>query len=73
MILEDKFMKYVVFKKRTENEVRQKCKLLNYEEDVIDEIIDYLKENEYINDKVYVERYIENVKRLKKCSINMNV
>lgn len=70
MILEDKLMKYVVFKKRTENEVRQKCKLLKYDDEIIDEIIDYLKENEYINDEVYVERYIQNIMRLKNCSKN---
>ena len=28
MIVEDKLMKYVVFKKRTENEVKNKCKML---------------------------------------------
>ena len=42
MILEDKFMKYVVFKKRTENEVRRKCETLKYNEENIDEIIEYL-------------------------------
>ena len=70
MILEDKFMKYVVFKKRTENEVRRKCETLKYDEENIDEIIEYLKENEYINDEKYIEKYIQNVMRLKKCSIN---
>ena len=70
MILEDKFMKYVVFKKRTENEVRNKCKTLKYDEENIDEIIEYFKENDYINDEKYVERYIQNVMRLKNSSIN---
>lgn len=70
MILEDKFMKYVVFKKRTENEVRRKCKTLKYDEENINEIIEYLKENDYINDEKYVEKYIQNVMRLKNCSIN---
>lgn len=70
MILDDKFMKYVVFKKRTESEVRQKCKMLNYEEEQIEEIIEYLKENSYIDDEIYVDKYIKNVMKLKKCSIN---
>ena len=70
MILDDKLMKYVVFKKRTEEEVKRKCKTLKYEEDNINEIIDYLKENEYINDEKYVVKYIQNVMRLKNCSIN---
>lgn len=70
MIIEDKLMKYVVFKKRTVSEVRQKCKMLKYEEETINEIIEYLKENDYLNDENYVERYIQNVMRLKNCSIN---
>ena len=70
MIIEDKLMKYVIFKKRTEYEVIQKCKLLKYEEEKIEEIIEYLKENEYINDENYIERYIQNIMRLKQCSIN---
>lgn len=70
MIVEDKLMKYVLFKKRTEIEVRKKCKMLNYDEQNIGEIIEYLKENEYINDEIYIDKYIKNIMRLKKCSIN---
>lgn len=70
MIIEDKLMKYVLFKKRTENEVKQKCKLLNYNDEDIEEIIFYLKENQYIDDELYVDKYIKNVMRLKKCSVN---
>ena len=33
------------------------------------EIIEYLAENNYINDKVYVEKYIQNVMRLKNSSV----
>ena len=69
MIIDDKVMKYVIFKKRTEKEVRQKCQKLQYTDEYIDEIIEYLSENNYINDKVYVEKYIQNVMRLKTSSI----
>lgn len=69
MILDNKVMKYVLFKKRTEKEVRQKCKQLDYTEDYTDEVIDYLKEGEYINDEIYVQKYIQNVIKLKKCSV----
>lgn len=69
MILDNKVMKYVLFKRRTEKEVRQKCKQLDYSEDYTDEIIEYLKEAEYINDKIYVQKYIQNVIKLKKCSV----
>jgi len=70
MIIEDKLMKYVVFKRRTINEVRQKCKLLKYSDETIEEIIEYLKENQYLNYLEYVEKYIQNTIRLKNCSIN---
>ncbi len=70
MIIEDKLVRYVLFKRRTENEVRNKCKQLKYEEEYTDDVIDYLKEAEYINDKVYVEKYISNTKKLKHTSAN---
>lgn len=69
MIIDDKLMKYVVFKKRTEMEIRQKCKRLEYTDEYIEDVIQYLTENEYINDSRYVERYINNVLKLKKSSI----
>lgn len=69
MIVDDKLMKYVIFKKRTEKEVRQKCQKLQYTEEYIEEIIEYLTENNYINDKIYVEKYIQNTIRLKTSSI----
>lgn len=70
MILDDKLIKYILYKKRTENEVRYKCKMLNYEEAYIDEIMEYLKENKYIDDEAYATRYIKNIMNLKSCSVN---
>ena len=69
MIIDDKIMKYVLFKKRTENEVRKKCTMLNYEESYIDEVIEYLKEAGYINDKIYIQKYINDITKLKHMSI----
>ena len=69
MIVDDKIMKYIVFKKRTEEELKNKCKMLKYDDETIEQIVEYLKENGYINDEVYVEKYIKNVMRLKACSI----
>ena len=69
MIIDDKLMRYVVFKKRTEMEIRQKCKRLEYNEEYIEEIIQYLSENEYIDDVKYGEKYINNILKLKKSSI----
>lgn len=69
MIIDSKLMKYVLFKKRTEHEVREKCKKLDYTQEYTDEIIDYLKEAEYINDELYVKKYISNLIKLKKASV----
>lgn len=69
MIIEDKIMKYVLFKKRTEKEVRKKCVMLNYEENYIDEAIEYLKEAGYINDSIYIQKYLNDIMKLKHMSI----
>ena len=70
MIVDDKLMKYVLFKKRTRQEVKEKCHLLNYEEDYTEEVLNYLEENDYINDEVYTKKYIASVKKLKTVSRN---
>ena len=43
-------MKYIVFKKRTEQEVRTKF-TNSINEDLLEDIIEYLKEANYLNDK----------------------
>ena len=68
MIVDNKLMKYVLFKKRTFEEVRLKCKQLNYTDEYSEEILDYLEEAGYINDDIYVQKYIQNVIKLKKSS-----
>ncbi len=62
-----KILKYIVFKKRTEQEVRQKFQN-EFEEEMFEEIIEYLKEAKYIDDKDYIERCINNFKILKNLS-----
>ena len=69
MILDEKLMRYVLFKKRTVKEVREKCRLLGFQDSYIDEIIEYLKENEYLDDEKYTMKYILNIVKLKKRSI----
>ena len=70
MIVDDKIMAYVLYKMRTCAETRRKCEMLKYEEDQIDEIIEYLKEAGYLDDEKYTKKYVENVMRLKKSSAN---
>ena len=62
-----KVLKYVIYKKRTEQEIRTKFNGL-IEENMLEDIIEYLKEAEYINDKEYIEKTINNFKILKNLS-----
>ena len=63
-----KVMKYIVFKKRTEQEIRTKFKN-SIKEEILDDIIEYLEEANYINDKEYIEKAINNFKILKNLSL----
>lgn len=62
-----KVLKYIMYKKRTESEIRKKFS--NLEEELLEDIIEYLKEAGYINDSVYIERSIAEFKSLKNMSI----
>ena len=63
-----KVLKYIIYKRRTEHEVRTKfSKVL--EEDLLEDIIEYLKEAKYIDDNEYIERAINNFIVLKNLSI----
>ena len=52
-----KVLKYIMYKKRTEKEVRQKFSS-SVDENLLDEVIENLKELGYINDLRYVERAV---------------
>jgi regulatory protein len=61
-------LKYILYKKRSEQEIRNKFSK-DIEENLLDDIIEYLKEAEYINDKEYIEKTINNFIALKNLSI----
>ncbi len=63
-----KVMKYILFKKRTEQEVRNKF-ANSIEENMLEDIIEYLKDAQYLNDKEYIEKTINNFKTLKNLSM----
>ena len=65
--LKTKIMKYILYKKRTEQEIRQKFS--EEDENLLEDIIDSLKETGYINDMDYVERSIKEYMALKNLSI----
>ena len=63
-----KILKYILYKKRSENEVRNKFSS-TINEELLDEIIEYLKEANYINDKEYIQKTVNNFITLKNLSI----
>ena len=63
-----KVFKYITYKKRTEQEVRNKFKG-QIEEEMLEEIIDYLKEANYLNDYDLIERQVNEYMNLKTLSI----
>ncbi len=63
-----KVLRYILYKKRTEQEVRTKFQK-DIEENMLEDIIEYLKEAGYINDKEYVEKTVNNFMVLKNMSI----
>lgn len=61
-------LRYILYKKRTEKEVRTKFEKV-IEEDLLEDIIEYLKEAKYIDDKEYIEKTVNNFIVLKNLSI----
>ena len=65
--LRTQMLKYIIYKKRTEEEVRKKFASEN--EELVEDSIQYFKELNYINDYEYIERSIKEFIALKKMSI----
>lgn len=63
-----KILKYVLYKKRSENEIKRKFEKI-YSEEIIEDVIDNLKEKGYINDLAYIERTVNEFIALKNLSI----
>lgn len=63
-----KVLKYVIYKKRTEREIRTKFKSI-IEENMLEDILEELKENGYISDEIYIERAVNEFMALKNLSI----
>ena len=65
--LKNKMLKYIVYKKRTEQEIRQKFS--EEDENMVEDAIEYFKELNYINDSSYIERAVKEFMALKNMSI----
>ena len=65
--LRSKMLKYILYKKRTERDVRQKFS--EEDENAVDDAIEYFKELNYIDDNSYIERSVQEFINLKNLSI----
>jgi len=65
--LKTQVLKYVLYKKRSEAEIRQK--FAQQDENMLEEVIQFLKENKYIDDESYIEKAVSEYQRLKNMSI----
>ena len=63
-----KVLKYILYKKRSENEVRTKFSGA-IDENLLEDIIEYLKQAKYIDDKEYIRKTVNNFVALKNLSI----
>ena len=60
--------KFITFKRRTIKETENKLKSLEIKQEYIDEIIQELIELEYLNDEIYIQKFVEKSNKL---SVNM--
>lgn len=63
-----KVLKYILYKKRSESEVKKKFSNI-IEENLLEDIIEYLKQAKYIDDKEFIRKTINNFIILKNISI----
>lgn len=66
--LKTKVMKFVLYKKRTIQEVKDKF-IDEIDENELEDIIEIIKQNGYLDDEDYIERSIKEFKALKNLSI----
>ena len=63
-----KVFKYITYKKRTEQEVRNKFRG-QIDDQMLEEIIDYLKDAKYLDDYEFIEKQVREYMNLKTMSI----
>lgn len=65
--LKSKVLKYTLYKKRSEAEIKRK--FAEFSSEMLDNVIEELKENGYIDDNIYIEKTVKEYQRLKNLSI----
>ena len=68
-IAKEKAVKYIVMAKKTKHEVYQKLKKSGFDGNIINQVIDYLSDLNYLNDEEYIDAYLKQSMRLLKYSI----
>ncbi len=63
-----KILKYILYKKRSEGEIRTKF-AGTIDDNLLEDIVEYLKEAKYIDDKEYIRKTVNNFIALKNLSI----
>lgn len=63
-----RIMKFITYKKRTEQEIKNKFKN-EIQEEILEEVIEYLKQAQYIDDDDFVHKKINEFMKLKTMSI----
>ena len=61
-------LKYILYKSRSESEIRTKFQN-DMDENLLEDVIEYLKEAKYINDNEYIRKTINNFQNLKNMSM----
>ena len=62
-----KVLKYIMYKKRTEQEIKQKF-FSSIDEYMLEDIIEELKQKQYVNDDNYIQRAVNEMMALQKLS-----
>ncbi len=72
----ERAVRYLVLQLRTVEEVKNKLKKLNVDEDIIIEVTEYLKSIGYLDDSKYVDAYLRqclSMPKYSKCEIKMKL
>lgn len=67
-VAKTKVLKYIMYKKRTEQEIRRKFSSID-DQELLDDVIENLKEIGYINDENYIERAVAEFMNLNNLSL----
>ena len=62
---QDMVVRYIGYKMRTEKEVIDKLRSYEYSDEVIEKVVAGLKKYDYINDKIYCEKYVKETLKLR--------